>query len=481
MLRTGGEATFEKLPLVVDLDGTLCKADTLAEALVSLVLSNPSQAPGLLGAWSRGPAQLKHFLARAECYDVRQAPLRYDLLDYVKQQAAKGRDLHLVTSAPQSVADQISARLGVFKTAHGSSSDLDLKGEHKLSVIRQLLPGGFVYAGNDPVVSRSADGIIATEPASDKQATAPQPTPPVEARIPGSARSVRAWLKAVRIHQWTKNLLMFVPLMLAHLYADPTAVLKVTLGFIATGLVASATYLLNDLSDLAADRHHLTKRNRPLASGLIGAERALAVSVGLGLAGMIGATLLSGWFAVTLAGYVALTAAYSLRLKAIALLDVFVLGLLFTMRVLMGIAILGVVTSPWLLIFSIFFFLSLSMAKRHVEIVQAVKRGETGRIKGRGYLAGDAPLTLALGVSSSLAAVTLLFLYVVNDAYPHAYYRHPEWLFAIGLFVFLWTCRIWLMSHRGELDDDPVVFALKDPASWLIGAAMAVVFVLATL
>jgi 4-hydroxybenzoate polyprenyltransferase len=177
--------------------------------------------------------------------------------------------------------------------------------------------------------------------------------------------------------------------------------------------------------------------------------------------------------------YSVLTVAYSLKLKTLALIDVFVLGMLYMVRIYMGTILADVAASPWLLVFSLFFFLSLSLAKRHVEIVKAGERKQTGLIHGRGYEIRDAPLTLALGVSSSLAAVLLVQLYVVNDAFPVGYYQDPRWLWAIGPIVFLWSARVWMKSHRGDLDDDPVVFAIKDPPSWALGTAIIAIFILA--
>ena len=187
-------------------------------------------------------------------------------------------------------------------------------------------------------------------------------------------------------------------------------------------------------------------------------------------------------FAAVVGLYVCVTLAYSMHLKTVPMLDVFVLGLLYTLRILMGMVLIQSAPSPWLLSFSMFFFFSLSMAKRHVEIVRAALAGQRDElIKGRGYKASDAPLSLSFGVASSLAAILILFLYVVNEAYPIGSYRHPQWLWIIGFLIFMWTSRIWLLSHRGELDDDPVAFAVKDPASLFIGLLALATFAAAVL
>jgi 4-hydroxybenzoate polyprenyltransferase len=273
--------------------------------------------------------------------------------------------------------------------------------------------------------------------------------------------------------------LLFVPLMLAHLFLDPIAWLRVGLGFVALGVVASAGYIVNDLSDLSADRVHATKRTRPIAKGEISIPSALRIAAALGIFGIAGGFLIDLRFGGLLIAYVTLTLAYSLRLKAIALLDVFVLGMLYTLRIVMGGFLISSKMSPWLLVFSLFFFYSLSTAKRHSEIARAEERGVTCRIHGRGYLVSDGLLILVIGVAASVAAALVLFEWVASDAYPIGHYPSPQWLWATPFLVFLWTTRIWLKSHRGRLDDDAVLFALKDPPSWLLGALLVVCFGLA--
>ncbi len=291
--------------------------------------------------------------------------------------------------------------------------------------------------------------------------------------------SLKVWVKALRLHQWIKNVLMFLPLILAHRYMEPLAVAKVAAGFVAVGLVASATYIFNDLNDLAADRAHATKRNRPLASGKIGVQTAVVAAIALLTVGLAAAFALGTNFGALVLLYIALTVSYSLWLKRLALVDVAVLGCLFTLRIFMGGAIVGIDLTIWFIVFSAFLFFSLSLAKRHTEIVRAFERGETGYIRGRGYKGSDAPLILSLGVGSSVAATILLFLYVMNDAYPYGHYHRPDWLLAIAFLLLLWTSRIWLKSHRGELDDDPIVFAFRDPPSWGVAAAAAISFLIA--
>jgi 4-hydroxybenzoate polyprenyltransferase len=473
-----------ELPLIVDLDGTLAMGDGLVDAIATIATRRKREIiTAMLRGVNGGRAAFKQHLADIWAYPTDTMPLRTDFVAWLESEFASGREIHLVTASPQSVADAIALRLTpIFASATGSSGGVNLKGEAKAAHIAARFPDGFVYAGNDASdlhVWRQAAAVVTVNASSGVLAEVSRLGKPVERHWPKSTPKLSAWLRVVRLHQWAKNGLMFVPLLLAHRYGDPAAVLQVLAGFFCMGLVASATYVINDLGDLESDRRHATKCRRPIASGEVPALHAVMLSAFLGMAGLAGAFLLSPAFAVLVLAYVTLTVGYSLKLKTLALIDVFVLGMLYMLRVYMGTVLADVAASPWLLVFSLFFFLSLSMAKRHVEIIKAEAGGHTGMIRGRGYAVRDAPLTLALGVSSSLAAVLLLLLYVVNDAFPEGYYEDPRWLWAVGPIVFLWCARVWLKSHRGELDDDPVVFAIKDAASWALGMGMLAIFALA--
>lgn len=473
------------LPLVVDLDGTLIKTDSLVEMLVASLLRKPLSIFSTCLALLRGRSAMKSRLAALGLSNGDTLPLREDLLAFLKAEKEAGRELHLASAADHSIATRIAERLGIFASAEGSKDGVNLKGRHKLARLKARFPEGFAYAGNgrsDLHVWKGAASVILVAASPATRRAALQLGAPIEREFPGEAISPRDWIAAARLHQWAKNLLLFVPLLLAHRYFDPAALLKVALGFLAMGLVASGTYLLNDLSDLEADRLHDTKRLRPIARGAIGAGSALAAAFLLIGSGLFGACVLALPFGGLVAAYVVLTTAYSLHFKKVPMFDVFVLGTLYTLRIFMGMVLIKVPPSPWLLVFALFFFFSLSMAKRHVEIIRAGRTSPRDElIKGRGYKPSDAPLSLVFGVAANLAAILILFLYVVNDAYPVGAYRDPGWLWLIGFFIFLWTARIWLLSHRGELDDDPVAFAIRDPLSWLLGAIVLGLFGLAVL
>jgi 4-hydroxybenzoate polyprenyltransferase len=283
----------------------------------------------------------------------------------------------------------------------------------------------------------------------------------------------KTWLRALRAHQWAKNILVFAPLALSGAYAlrwEP--VLHVLGLFICLSALASGTYLINDLSDLKADRKHRSKKNRPLASGAISPRAGVVAAALLIAAGLIGAVLISPAAALGLVCYLALTLAYSLRVKRIPLLDVTVLGVLYSLRLLIGAAGAGTSASVWLLTFALFFFVSLSLAKRHSEIVAAQEAGQK-TLPGRGYLVDDGPVTLALGISAAVASVLIVVLYLTDEAFPSGVYNNPPFLWAAPLLLHLWVSRIWLLAHRGQMDDDPVAFAVRDKTSLIVAGMLA--------
>jgi len=286
------------------------------------------------------------------------------------------------------------------------------------------------------------------------------------------------FLRALRLHQWAKNLLIFVPLILAGKLLSVEAWANCVVGFLAFGLLASATYLVNDLRDLPYDRLHWSKHARPLACGDLPAPAAYAaIAVGT-VASLAIAASLGRAAVLILFVYGALTLMYSLRLKRVPLLDVFIIAVLFTLRLVFGIQLTSVTPSPWLLVFSMFIFMSLSIGKRYTEVSRASALGRD-RIDGRGYLAKDGPLLFGLGLAAGTCAVIILILYLLNEAFAHGFYKSPLVLWALPAALFLWLGRFWLFAGRGALDDDPLVYAIKDRVSLGIGAAMVAIFVAA--
>lgn len=289
---------------------------------------------------------------------------------------------------------------------------------------------------------------------------------------------LRDIVDALRIHHWTKNVLIFVPLVLGHEWSNTDLIRATFSGFICLLAVTSGTYLLNDVSDIASDREHWSKRNRAVASGRLPVRSALLLAVVLLLAGFTGALLLSWPFTLTLLAYLVLTLAYSFKLKRVPLLDTLVIGFLFTLRLVMGLALMEAPKPAWLLTFSVFFFFSLAMAKRHTELQRAANHASAS-LKDRGYEPGDAPLTLALGAGTAIASLVVLFIFIVLEMLPANIYGRPAFLSGIPAVLAIWLGRIWLLAHRGRMDDDPVSFALRDGPSLLLGVLVAAFFITA--
>ena len=467
------------LPLVVDLDFTLLRTDSLWEQFLALLFGRPLAALAALTALPAGRARFKARIADLGAIDPAALPYRQDLVDYLEQQKRRGRDVHLATAADRRVAEAVAAHLGLFDSVEASDGTRNLKGKDKAERLAERFPEGFAYAGDHAadlkVWARSAAVVLAgVRPSLERRARALGK--PIEAEFARKPAGLKVWRKAMRLHQWAKNVLVFVPLLLSHRYRDLYADRLALTAFLAMGLVASATYLINDLADLAADRRHAVKCKRPFAAGDLSiADGAAAIAVLLA-AGFGLALATSPMLAAGLGVYAVLTLAYTFRLKRVALLDVATLGLLYTTRIVIGSLVIGAPLSVWLSTFSMFFFFSISLAKRYAEIFALSVRAPSGLIAGRGYRADDGPAVLALGVGAGTASVLIVVIYLTNEAFPSGVYHHPDWLWVAPFVLMLWVGRVWLLAGRGELDEDPVAFALSDRFSWALAAPLLLAF-----
>lgn len=466
-------------PLVVDLDDTLVRTDTLLEGLLALGFRKPLQLPAALLTLRHGRARFKREVARLAALDCRTLPYDEAVLAAIAARQARGGAVHLVTAADQSIADGVADNLGVFDSASGSDGRNNLKAASKAAHLAARFPQGFDYIGDsvaDLQVWRAAGSAIVAGDAGisrrlEREGLAVE-------TLPRPRAGVRDWLKALRLHQWSKNALVFIPLLLAQEFFDQAMTVRVVAAFLLFGMVASGTYLINDLSDLAADRMHRTKRFRALPSGLISIRTALPLAMLLLVGGLVGGVMLHISFGMTLLAYAGLTLLYSFRLKQVPLVDVTAIAGLFALRIIAGMVIIDHPVSLWLVTFTMVLFLSLALAKRTSELVQA-QQGGRGAVHGRGYLPGDAPLTLALGISTGVMSIVVMVLYMSIEAMPTGLYLRNGPLLLIPVVVLLWVMRIWVLAHRGTLNDDPVVYAIRDRASWMHAAAVGVLWMLA--
>lgn len=474
-------------PLYVDLDGTLTPGDTLYESALLFVRRNPLNLLRLLGWLLHGKAALKQRLASAVRPDAARLPYHELFLSFLRDEHARGRPLVLASAADARIVREVAEHLNVFDDCLGTNAQADginLSRANKRAAInahaRARGHEAWAYAGNSrddlEVWSGATEAIAVNAP--DSLVSALQRTHPqarVFAREPLRLATV---LRAIRLRQWSKNGLLFVPLLAAH-SLDPRLWGMVLLAFVAFGLCASATYLVNDLLDLPNDRVHRIKRHRPLAAGTLGIPAAIALSAAMLALAFVLAFMASAGFAAVLLAYTATTLAYSLALKRMALIDVLVLSGLYTLRLGAGAVASGVDLSNWLLAISIFLFLSLALVKRCAEL-EELDNEDPSQAPGRGYHPRDLASLRTMGMASGFLAVMVLTLYI-DSQNSLKLYAEPDLLWCAAPVLLLWVMRIWLKTGRRELQgEDPLQFALRDPFSWGTLLAMAAIGLVAT-
>lgn len=467
--------------LVVDLDGTLVRSDMLLETFWSAFAHSWKTPFRAVQSLAMGRAVLKQRMAGDGPVDVDRLPYNASVLDYIARWRAEGGRTALVTASNQDVAARIAEHLGVFDEVYGSDGATNLKGENKARfLVGRYGDRGFDYIGDAradvPVWQKAMRAIMVNVPPVVRRAVEGAGRGPgreivdLSASLPHAALPhAGAWGRVMRPHQWMKNLLVFLPLLAAH-RIDGESLLLAALAFVAFSLVASSVYVLNDLLDLASDRAHPRKRNRPFASGALPLVHGTWLAPGLLLAGLGVAMLLGQQFLLVILGYYAATMAYSLVLKRQPVIDICTLAGLYTLRIVAGGVATGIEISVWLLAFSIFFFFSLAAVKRQAELVDGKARGLAGA-HGRGYRIEDLQLVTAMATASGYIAILVLALYI-NSPDVTELYRNPPVLWGICMVMFYWINRIVMLTHRGEMHDDPVVFAATDKTSLICFATV---------
>ena len=468
--------------LYVDLDGTLIATDLLHESLLLLLRGSPISILRMPFWLLNGKAVLKREIALRVTLDAAALPYRPGVLELIRQARQEGRRVVLATASDQLLAASVATHLAVFDHVIASNGTSNMSGQTKLEAIQADAAGRpFSYAGDgevDLTVWRGAQAAIVVSNSQHLRDRVGRFTP-IEAKVEVPKTTLKDYLYGLRLHQWLKNLLVFLPLLPILGSVTQTMALRAVSMFVAFGLCASAIYIFNDLLDLESDRRHHRKKHRPFASGVIPISTAVPLAL---LLLMVSATLalltLPAVAVAVLIGYVLLTTTYSLLLKRRMLVDVFALAMLYTTRILAGSAATEVEPSFWLLGFSMFMFLSLALAKRYVEIGELRPSDEAG-IAGRAYVRGDAVFVLSAGLASGQLSILTLCLYL-NDPSIAARYSHPYVLWLLSPLLLYWLVRVWLKAHRGDLHDDPVVFAAMDGISRTIVIACVVLTVLAS-
>ncbi|MFJ3485195.1 UbiA family prenyltransferase [Pseudomonas sp. NPDC090202] len=479
MARIQGRVLEAMPPLVVDLDGTLLRSDLLMETGMAFIRSQPLKVFKLLGWLLKGKAALKEGLALETGIDVSVLPYDPQVIELIKTEKSSGRMIVLATASHVSLADRIAEHLGLFDLVMASNSQRNLSGDNKRDLlVAHFGEGGFDYIGNSkddlPVWSASRQAyVVNPDPGVEHRVRA---MVHVEPTLRTHTASLRDWRKALRLHQWLKNLLIFVPLLASHRFTQFELVRDGVFAFFCFGLCASSVYILNDLLDLCDDRHHKSKCQRPFASGRLSIKAGLLLVPALLAVAFGAALLLLPWqFSAVMAAYYATTLAYSLYLKRLMAMDVIVLAMLYTARIIAGVAAFSLTLTFWILAFSMFVFLSLAMVKRYAELRDARVREVNTLTRGRGYYPGDLDMIASLGASSGYLAVMVLALYI-QDARTTELYVTPHVIWLACPLLLFWVTRVWMLTHRGQMNEDPVVFAIRDRTSQLIGAVFLLMF-----
>jgi len=458
----------DQLPvLVVDLDGTLLRTDLLHETFWSAFSRDwltPIKAARAL--WSGKPS-LKSYLYTVATVDITSLPYNDTVINYILSHRERGGHTALVTASNHKLATQVGDHLDLFDETHGSDEKDNLKGQRKADFLSQHFSDqGYIYLGDakaDLPVWQSATKAVTLDVQGALKKTVEQINPNTE-HLSSNTATRDDYLKVIRPHQWLKNLLVFLPMLAAHQLELPTLVNSV-LAFLAFSFVASSVYIVNDLLDLNADRAHPRKRTRAFAAGNIPLQHGAFMAGGLLAVGFAIAYWLLPSFLVGLLIYYALTSAYSLDLKRRSVIDICTLAGLYTLRIIGGGIATGIELSFWLLAFSIFIFLSLAAVKRQAELIDLKTRGFLN-IKGRGYGVDDLPLITMIALCSGLTSVLIIALYV-NAPQVSALYPTTAPLWGVCCVLLYWLLRVIFKTHRGEMHDDPILFAIKDRTSRL--------------
>lgn len=462
------------IPLIVDLDGTLIHTDMLHETALKVARDAPLSTLRIPIWLASGKAMLKQQLAVRAQVDPVLLPYNLELLAWLASEKERGRKIILCTASDRAIADAISAHLKLFEEVIASDGALNVAGQNKAKVLVDRFGAGqFDYVGNSsadiPVWKESRKSVVVN--ASSATQISAEALGNVERMFPARSIGLKGVAKMLRVHQWLKNLLLFIPLLAAHDWLNITAIQQLVVAFFSFSLCASSVYIANDLLDLESDRMHTRKRNRPFASGLIPAWHGVIAAPLLLICSAFLAIWVGWQFLVWLSVYFVLTCAYSWTLKRLILVDCLTLALLYTLRIVAGAAAIAMDLSFWLLAFSVFLFLSLAFVKRYAEIELQILSGKE-KLHGRGYLTTDAPLIQTMGIAAGYASVLVLALYLNSDAVTKLY-ASPEMVWAAVPVMIFWVSWMWMQAHRGNMHDDPLVFAVKDRASLVAGLLFA--------
>jgi 4-hydroxybenzoate polyprenyltransferase len=471
-------------PLCVDLDGTLLKSDLLFETLISFIKKNFFTFPFKLFFWVlHGKAFLKYKLAENSSVNILNLPYNEELIQWLKDEKNNNnRYLVLVTAANKKLAQKIFDNFIFFDQLIASDITSNYSGKQKANILINFFGAkGFDYVGNSwvdlNVWKFSRNAIVVDPPFFLINKI--KGILKIKKIFYSSENTIFSWFRALRFHQWSKNILLFFPLLAAHKFLDLSDLPILLCAFLSMSLCASAVYLINDLLDIENDRLHPNKRNRPLASGSLSIGNVLISIPFLLILSFSLSSYINPYFVYALALYFCISSLYSLKLKQLVLIDCITLAALYTLRIVIGSIAFNLNLSPWLLAFSWFLFLSLSFLKRFAEFKTHLAHNKQD-IVGRGYLIKDEPLIAMFGISSGFVSVLILALYL-NSEIATKLYTSPLWVWVCIPILIFWLNWMWLVAHRGRMHDDPLFFALKDKISIFSGLFFSIFLLLGSL
>ena len=465
-------------PLCVDLDGTLIKSDTLFDGVCQFARRHPLQLWKLPLWLTGGRSHLKLKVAQGAMLDAARLPYNSDLLHYLQVQRREGRRIFIATGAERALSERVAAHLGIFEGVLATDAGTNLTNTRKLALLEERF-GQFDYIGNSradlPLLAQAREAMLAN-PSHGLRVGLRMRHIRITRTFTDQRPLASTLLKAIRLHQWAKNFLVVLPLVLSHQLTARSVGVAIA-AFFCFSFMASANYLVNDMLDIESDRRHPSKRLRPFASGDLPVAVGIAMVLVLIACSVAILPLLPAGFAFWLGAYIVATVSYSFFLKKIEVADVLLLSGLYTLRMLAGGAATGTEISHWLAGFSTFLFLSLAMIKRFSELENLRERGSVAT-HGRGYLVADLEQIRTFGTASAYAAVVVFMLYIARPDVTKLY-AHAGRLWLMVPLLLYWLTRVWLLASRGELNEDPVIFAVRDKISLLVGAGVLLVGVLA--
>jgi len=473
-------------PVIVDLESALIRTNITIESCLLYLKKYPLGLFKLLGWYLRGILVLKEKISAVVIPNPELLPYNKAVLDYLVNAHEEGKEIYLVSSADQRAVDMVSKHLNIFSGAIGSDNNRNLTGQAKLEAINEKVGNkNFEYIGyskGDDLIVENANAVVICTNKTGKNNHLKSKRNSKEKKEVNcdNVGGLKYWIKTLRIYQWSKNTLLFLALLMSHRMLEADLLLKSTFAFLAFSLIASSVYILNDLFDLEDDRQHPTKKERPLASGNISVSGGLLIVPLLIIGGFtISISQLPKLHTLVLLLYLLATTGYSLYLKEVLFVDVILLGLLYTLRVLAGGFATGVEVSSWLLGFSGFFFLSLAFMKRYTDLI-LFKKNNQEELFGRGYSLNDSEFVIKAGIASAFVSLLILALYITSDQVL-LLYNQPALLWLTIPLILYWLMNMWYNTNKGKMSDDPIIFAIKDKASYIVFILVLVIIISATI